>query len=77
MIWALQREGRLGERTYAVDLSPDRVRAAEKVAPGVEGVVADATETTLADASVDGVIVSQVIEHLADDDLLARRSLGS
>jgi ubiquinone/menaquinone biosynthesis C-methylase UbiE len=70
-IWALHRAHKLGSATYAIDLSPDRVRQAEKAAAGVQGVVADATATTLPDACVDGVIASQVIEHLPDDRLLA------
>jgi ubiquinone/menaquinone biosynthesis C-methylase UbiE len=71
LIYALSRAGRLGELTYAVDRSAERVAAAADLAPGVHGVVADATCTTLPDESVDGVIVSQVIEHLADDSMLA------
>ncbi len=71
IIWALHEAQKLGDVTYAVDLSPDRVRQAEKIASGVQGIIADATATTLPDASVDGVIVSQVIEHLDDDRLLA------
>jgi SAM-dependent methyltransferase len=70
-IWALHRTNRLGETTYAIDLSPERVREAERVSPTVRGIVADATATTLPDSSVDGVIASQVIEHLPDDRLLA------
>jgi SAM-dependent methyltransferase len=62
VLWALKQRGLLGESVYAVDLSPDRV----------QGIVADATAVTdLADESVDGVIVSQVIEHLPDDRRLA------
>jgi SAM-dependent methyltransferase len=70
-IWALRLAHKLGSTTYAVDLSPDRVRQAEKAAAGVQGIVADATATTLPDACVDEVIASQVIEHLLDDRLLA------
>jgi ubiquinone/menaquinone biosynthesis C-methylase UbiE len=71
LIYGLAQHGRLGATTYAIDLSPERVAAAEQVSPSVTGVVADATATTLPDASVDGVIVSQVIEHLENDRLLA------
>ena len=71
LIWALAQDGRLGDVTYAVDLAEERVRIASTVAPGVQGVVASATSTPLATSSVDGVIVSQVIEHLPDDGLLA------
>jgi SAM-dependent methyltransferase len=71
VLWALDRAGRLGTTAYAIDLSPDRVRAAEQAAEGVRGIVGDATSVPLEDGSVDGVVVSQVIEHLPDDGLLA------
>ena len=71
-LWALERRGLLGDVAYAVDLSPERVAEAEQVSPKVKGVVADATNVAaLDDASVDGVIVSQVIEHIPDDRQLA------
>ena len=71
IIWALGQAGKLGGLAYAVDLSPDRVRAAAQVAEGVRGIVGDATSVPLEDASVEGIVVSQVIEHLPDDRLLA------
>lgn len=70
-LWALERAGCLRDQTYAVDLSPDRVAAVRAALPRVEGIVADATRVPLPDESVDGVICSQVIEHLPDDRLLA------
>jgi SAM-dependent methyltransferase len=73
ILWALERRGLLGETAYAIDLSPERVAAAEQVSPKVRGIVADATQVTgLEDSSVDGVIASQLIEHIPDDRLLAR-----
>ena len=66
-IHALQRAGLLGDSVYAVDLAEPRVRNAERTAPGVVGIVADAATTGLPDASVDGVVCTQVIEHVADD----------
>jgi 2-polyprenyl-3-methyl-5-hydroxy-6-metoxy-1,4-benzoquinol methylase len=66
-IWALHRKGRLGVTTFAVDLSQARVDNAVNAAPGVTGIVADAAHVPLPDRSVDGVICSQVIEHVADD----------
>jgi 2-polyprenyl-3-methyl-5-hydroxy-6-metoxy-1,4-benzoquinol methylase len=62
---------RLIESSYAVDVSPERVRVAERAAPGTVGVVASAAATGLDDASVDGVVCSQVIEHMPDDRELA------
>jgi SAM-dependent methyltransferase len=72
ILWALEQRGLLGDVAYAVDLSPERVARAEQVSPKVRGVVADATHVDeLPDGSVDGVLVSQVIEHLEDDRALA------
>jgi SAM-dependent methyltransferase len=71
-LWALDQRGLLGDVAYAVDLSRERVARAEDISPKIRGVVADATHVdALADRSVDGVIVSQVIEHLEDDRALA------
>jgi ubiquinone/menaquinone biosynthesis C-methylase UbiE len=66
VLYALSRHGRLGEKSYAIDASPERVAAATNAAPGVVGMVADATLLPLEDDSVDGVICSQVIEHVPD-----------
>ena len=71
-LWALEQRGLLRDTAYAVDLSRDRVARAEGIAPSIRGIVADATRVdALPDASVDGVIASQVIEHLEDDRALA------
>jgi SAM-dependent methyltransferase len=70
ILFALHSHGSLGERTYAIDPSPDRVRAAELAAPGVAGLVGDARQLPLDDESVDGVICSQVIEHVSESDVL-------
>jgi SAM-dependent methyltransferase len=72
VLWALKHRGLFPEKAYAVDLSPDRVAAAQDVSSNVIGIVADATDVQeLEDGSVDGVIVSQVIEHIPDDRALA------
>ena len=72
ILWALEERGLLGEVAYAVDLSAERVARAEQVSPKIRGVVADATHVDeLPDGAVDGVLVSQVIEHLDDDRALA------
>jgi SAM-dependent methyltransferase len=70
VLWALDRAGLL-EGGFAVDLSAERVNAATEAVPSVDGVVADATNTGLPDASANGVVASQLIEHLPDDGLLA------
>jgi SAM-dependent methyltransferase len=70
-LWALEQRGLLGDTAYAVDLSEERVARAEAISPTIRGVVADVTRVdALADGSVDGVIASQVIEHLDDDRAL-------
>lgn len=72
ILWALEERGLLGDVAYAVDLSPERVARSERVSPKIRGVVADATHVDeLPDGAVDGVLVSQVIEHLDDDRALA------
>jgi SAM-dependent methyltransferase len=71
-LWALEQRELLGNTAYAVDLSEERVARAESISPRIQGVVADATHVgALADGCVDGVIASQVIEHLDDDRALA------
>jgi 2-polyprenyl-3-methyl-5-hydroxy-6-metoxy-1,4-benzoquinol methylase len=70
-IAALNAAGLLGPTTFAVDLSETRVRNAERIAPRVSGIVSDAAVTGLAEASVDGVVCSQVIEHVPDDRAVA------
>jgi SAM-dependent methyltransferase len=68
----LTQAGVIRDQIYAVDLSPERVRAAERAAPRVRGIVASATSvSTLPDACVDAVVASQLIEHLPDDRELA------
>jgi 2-polyprenyl-3-methyl-5-hydroxy-6-metoxy-1,4-benzoquinol methylase len=72
ILWALEERGLLGEVAYAVDLSAERIARAEQVSPKIRGLVADATHVEqLPDGAVDGVLVSQVIEHLEDDRALA------
>lgn len=72
VIWALDQGGLVTEKFFAVDLDPARTRRAAGVSPKVEAIVADATEVPeIADGSVGGVVVYQVIEHLADDRRLA------
>jgi SAM-dependent methyltransferase len=71
LLYALSRR-HLVEKAYVVDLSPERVAAAIALSPELVGVVADATSVAeIPDGSVDGVIASQLIEHLPDDRLLA------
>jgi SAM-dependent methyltransferase len=72
LVWALDRAGLVSERIFAVDLSPERVERASALSPKAEGIVADASAVhQLPSSSVDGVVCSQLIEHLDDDRLLA------
>lgn len=72
LLFVLERAGLLGEAAYAIDLSRERVEHCESLSPRVHGIVADVTAVTeLPDGSVDGVVASQLIEHLPDDRLLA------
>ena len=60
-------DNNLVERITAVDLSDLRIKQVQKLDPRVTGIVSDACAVTqLPDACADGVIVSQVIEHVPD-----------
>ena len=71
-LWPLDRAGLVGETIYAVDISAKHVALCERLSPKVRGIVSDVARVdALADQSVDGVVSSQVIEHLPDDRALA------
>jgi SAM-dependent methyltransferase len=71
-LWPLDNAGLVGEKIYAVDISAEHVALCERLSPKVTGIVSDVAHVdSLADASVDAVISSQVIEHLPDDRVLA------
>lgn len=68
---ALQAAGLLGDTTYLVDLSPERVADAVASVTGGVGIVATATNVAaLPNSSLDGLIAGQLIEHLEDDRAL-------
>jgi SAM-dependent methyltransferase len=71
-LWPLDNAGLVGEKICAVDISAEHVALCERLSPKVTGIVSDVAHVdSLADASVDAVISSQVIEHLPDDRVLA------
>ena len=71
-LWPLDHAGLVGETIYAVDISAEHVALCERLSPKVKGIVSDVAQVEeLADASVDAVVSSQVIEHLPDDRVLA------
>ena len=70
LIHAMGAHGLLRDTTYAVDLSPERVARAVEMAPGVEGIVADAGSVPLPGNVADGIVCNVVIEHVRDDRAL-------
>jgi SAM-dependent methyltransferase len=70
-VLAALEQRRLVKASFAVDLSPERVAAAQRAVPSTTGIVASASSTGLPEASVDGVVCSQVIEHMPADRELA------
>jgi SAM-dependent methyltransferase len=71
-LWPLDRAELVGETIYAVDISAEHVELCRRLSPKVHGIVSDVAHVDeLADASVDAVVSSQVIEHLPDDRVLA------
>lgn len=61
----------LVEGAIAVDISPERVAAAIRTVPEAKGAVASASATDIPAETVDGVVCSQVIEHMPDHDRVA------
>src|SRR5438067_4596554 len=71
-LWPLDNAGLVGEKIYAVDISPEHVALCERLSPKVEGIVSDVAHVAeLPRESIDAVVSSQVIEHLPDDRVLA------
>jgi 2-polyprenyl-3-methyl-5-hydroxy-6-metoxy-1,4-benzoquinol methylase len=68
---ALHNRG-LFRRGLAIDVSAERVQRACERCPGAEGIVSEATRLGLERGSVDAAICSQVIEHVENDDAVAR-----
>src|SRR5438046_156943 len=67
-LWPLDNAGLVGEKIYAVDISPEHVALCERLSPKVEGIVSDVEHVAeLPRESIDAVVSSQVIEHLPDD----------
>jgi SAM-dependent methyltransferase len=71
-LFPLDRAGLVGEVIYAVDISELHVEWCRTLSAKVRGIVSDVGHVdALADATVDAVVSSQVIEHLPDDAVLA------
>jgi SAM-dependent methyltransferase len=72
ILWALEQQSLLGEIVYGVDRSSERLHQVRAAVPRISTICSDATHVeALPGASVDGVIASQLIEHLPDDRALA------
>ena len=70
---ALNKKGYLdGKTVYAIDLSEQRIESAQAINDAFVCSVADATNTELADGSLDFLITDQVIEHVPSDEDMVR-----
>jgi SAM-dependent methyltransferase len=71
LLYALELGGLVGATAYAVDVSEERLALCATLSPKIRTVVADVVSVPLPDAVADGLVCTQVIEHLPDDRLLA------
>ena len=68
LLYALGQRGYLqGKSVFAVDLSRSRIDRVKEMNSDITCLVADACSTDISDASVDLLLSTQVIEHVADD----------
>ena len=73
LVYSLNQRGYFqGKTVYAVDLSRIRVDRVKEQNSGITCVVADACDSGIYDASIDILISTQVIEHVADDGEMAK-----
>ena len=68
LLYALDQRSYLqGKAVYAVDLSQSRIDRVKEMNSGITCLVADACDTQIDTGSIDLLLSTQVIEHVADD----------
>lgn len=68
LLYALNKKGYLSDKlVYAVDLSSSRLELVNHINPNIICLPHDVCETQIEDASIDFMISTQVIEHVASD----------
>lgn len=69
LLSSLNNEGYFnGKSVFAVDLSANRIEAVREINQDFTCIVADVCDTPIKDSSIDFLISTQVIEHVADDN---------
>jgi SAM-dependent methyltransferase len=68
LIAAMHNHGYLDDKLlYAVDASDSRMDLVREISPNINCIVGDACDTKIEDGSIDLLISTQVIEHVASD----------
>jgi len=68
LLSALNTQGYFNSKSvYAIDISASRINIARGISDDINFIVADACDTQISDSSIDLLISTQVIEHVADD----------
>ena len=63
-----------GKSVFAVDISANRINLVRSLSPDFNCIVADGCNTQLADGSIDFVVSTQVIEHVASDNDMVKET---
>jgi len=73
LLYALNEQGYFkGKSVYAIDSSEARINLVRNINKELTCLVGDACKTQLDDGSIDLLVTTQVIEHVADDGKMVR-----